>query len=315
MRSALVAGATGFVGTNLVRALLATGVTTYGLVRTNSANRTRLDGLAGFRPIAIDTYEPAELERALRTAEVDVIYSAVGSGTSHAEDRWEVLLDGNIRTATDIARFASSRVRRFVHVGTCLEYAVKDSPLRESDPVGPSSPYAATKAAAQLLVAHLCRARALEHVHARLFNTYGYFEGRNRLIPFLLRQLRAGEPATLTAGTHVRDFTFVTDVADALVRLGTSPLRERRGVFNVCSGDGVSVRQVAESVADVVGFPRDLLRFGARPERPDEPPRIVGSFDALRDATGWQPGVSLAEGIERMARAAVDASTGTIAAP
>ena len=315
MRSALVAGATGFVGTNLVRALLAAGVTTYGLVRNASANRSRLHGLQGFRPIALGTYDSGELGRALGAADVDVVYSAVGSGTSHAEDRWEVLLDGNIRAATDIARFAAGRARRLVHVGTCFEYAMKDSPLLESDAVGPSSPYAATKSAAQLLVAHLCRAAALEHVHARLFNTYGYFEGPNRLIPFLLRQLRAGEPAALTAGTHVRDFTFVTDVADALVRLATCPLRDRQGVFNVCSGRGIAVREVAENVADVVGFPRDLLRFGARPERPDEPSRIVGSFAALRDATGWQPRVSLAEGIERMARAPFDPSTGTIAAP
>src|ERR1051325_6117005 len=131
MRSALVAGASGFVGTNLVRALLAAGITTYGVVRGSSANRTRLDGLPRFRPIPIDSYGTADLERALGTTEVDVVYSAVGSGTSHAEDRWEVLLDGNIRTATDVARFAAGRARRFVHVGTCHEYAVKNKALVE----------------------------------------------------------------------------------------------------------------------------------------------------------------------------------------
>jgi nucleoside-diphosphate-sugar epimerase len=303
MRSALVAGATGFIGTNLVRALLDAGIVTYGLVRDSSPNRGRSAELAGFRPIPIASYETAELERAFATVEVDVVYSVLGSGTSHAEDRWEFLVDGNIRAATDVARFAAGRARRLVHVGTCLEYAPKAGALVESDPVGPGSRYAATKAAAQLLVTHLCRSAGLEHVHARLFNTYGYFEGENRLIPFLLRQLRAGEPAALTAGSHVRDFTFVTDVADALTRLGSSPLVGGRGVFNVCSGEGISVRRVAESVAEVVGFPRDLLHFGARPERTDEPPRIVGSSALLRELTGWKPGVNLMHGIERMAGA------------
>jgi nucleoside-diphosphate-sugar epimerase len=309
MQSALVAGATGFIGTNVVRALLAAGVPTYGLVRGASANHSRLDSLEGFRPIAIGSYDTADLDRAFGTVEVEVIYSVLGSGTSHAEDRWEFLLDGNIRAATDVARFAAGRARRLVHVGTCLEYAPKASALVESDPVGPGSRYAATKAAAQLLVAHLSASAGLEHVHARLFNTYGYFEGQNRLIPFLLRQLRAGEPAALTAGSHVRDFTFVTDVAEALVKLGDCPLTDGRGVFNICSGQGISVRSVAESVADVVGFPRDLLHFGARPERGEEPPRIVGSSARLNELTGWKPSVDLMGGIERMARGAPGSGT------
>jgi len=303
MRSALVAGATGFIGTNLVHALLGGGVTTYGLVRSRSANRGRLEGLEGFHAIPIASYDTPELERALGSVEVDVIYSVLGSGTSHAEDRWEVLLDGNIRAATDVARFAAGRCRRVVHVGTCLEYAAKAAPLTESDPVGPRTRYAATKAAAQLLVTNLCGAAGLEFVCARLFNAYGYFEGRNRLVPFLLRELRAGQAAALTAGTHVRDFTFVTDVADALRRLGVCSLPSRSGVFNVCSGRGVAVREVAEAVADVVGVSRDFLRFGARPERAEEPPYVVGSHALIEAATGWRPAVSLTRGIELMAKA------------
>ena len=307
MRSALVAGATGFIGTNLVRTLLDAGVTTYGLMRGASANRGRLEALEGFRVIPIASYDTAELERALKTVEVDVIYSALGSGTSHAEDRWEVLLDGNIRAATDVARLATGRARRLVHVGTCLEYAPKEGILVESDPVAPGSAYSATKAASEILVTHLCRSAGLEHVHARLFNTYGYFEGQNRLIPFLLRQLRAGKPADLTVGSHVRDFTFVTDVTDALSRLGDAPLTDGRGLFNICTGEGVPVRRVAETVADVVGFPRELLHFGARPERREEPARIVGSSARLRELTGWKPAVDLMGGIERMARGVPDA--------
>jgi len=306
MRSALVAGATGFIGANLVRALLGAGVTTYGLVRSVSANRRRVENLEGFRAVPIASYETAELERAFGAIEVDVVYSALGSGTSHAEDRWEVLLDGNIRAVTDVARLAAGRARRLVHVGTCLGYAAKDGVLNESDPLSPGSSYGATKVAAEILVSQLCSAAGLEHAHARLFNTYGHFEGPNRLIPFLLGRLRAGEAAALTAGSHVRDFTFVTDVAEALARLGDCPLAEGRGVFNVCSELGISVRRVAESVADVIGCPRDLLNFGARPERGDEPPRIVGSSARLRQLTGWKPEVDLMGGIERMAHSSSD---------
>ncbi|MCI0347075.1 MAG: NAD-dependent epimerase/dehydratase family protein, partial [Chloroflexi bacterium] len=135
MRSALIAGATGFIGTNLVHALLEAGVTTFGLVRESSPNRARLEGLDGFRPIPLASYDTADLERAIGGVEVDVMYSVLGSGTSHAEDRWEVLLDGNVRAAADVARLAAGRARRLVHVGTCLEYAAKEGPLVESDPV------------------------------------------------------------------------------------------------------------------------------------------------------------------------------------
>ena len=77
MPSALVAGATGFIGTNLVQTLLAAGVTTYGLVRSTSTNRLRVEALDGFRPVPIDSYDTADLASALAAVEVDVVYSVL----------------------------------------------------------------------------------------------------------------------------------------------------------------------------------------------------------------------------------------------
>jgi dTDP-glucose 4,6-dehydratase len=144
----------------------------------------------------------------------------------------------------------------------------------------------------------------LEYVHARLFNTYGPFESESRIVPYLIRRLGAGLEAELTAGTQVRDFIFVEDVARALVVLGGCPLASRAATFNVCTGRGTSVREIAALVADAMGASPALLRLGARPDRTDEPPSIVGSPDALRAAAGWTATVRPAEGVARMVAAA-----------
>ena len=103
---------------------------------------------------------------------------------------------------------------------------------------------------------------------ARVFLPYGPGDDPRRLIPSLLAALAAGTPIDVTDGSQVRDFVYVTDIAELLVRLLVTS--EAKGAFNVGTGRGIAVRQVIEWLADHF-HARELVRFGARPQREDEP--------------------------------------------
>ncbi len=136
----------------------------------------------------------------------------------------------------------------------------------------PSSPYAAAKAAAYLALAQFLPQQGLEFAWCRLFYLYGEGEDERRLVPYLRARLGAGKPAELSSGTQVRDYLDVREAGRMIVE---SALGSALGPVNICSGTPVTVRELAERIADEYGR-RDLLRFGARPDNLVDPPCVVG---------------------------------------
>jgi dTDP-6-deoxy-L-talose 4-dehydrogenase (NAD+) len=106
----------------------------------------------------------------------------------------------------------------------------------------------------------------------RLFYLYGEGEDGRRLVPYLRSRLQAGLPAELSSGTQVRDYLDVREAADMIIDVA---LGSRKGPVNICSGEPVTVRELAERIADEFGR-RDLLHFGARAENSLDPPIVVG---------------------------------------
>ena len=157
--------------------------------------------------------------------------------------------------------------------------------LREDGPTRPRTLYAASKLALKLLAEQLAAAAGLDLTWARLFYLYGPDEDERRLVPALIRALLRGEPFPATKGEQVRDYLHVEDAAAALWALV-----ERRvaGTVNVASGVPVTMRQVMETVGELVGR-TDLIRFGALPYREWEPPFICGDNRRLRHEAGWAP--------------------------
>ena len=163
-------------------------------------------------------------------------------------------------------------VKRFVGVGTCLEYRMSDQPLSVETQLAPSSPYAACKAAAYLALSQMLPQSDVQFAWCRLFYLYGEGEDSRRLVPTLRQCLREGRTADLTSGNQVRDFLDVQHAGRLIAEIALS---DKSGAVNVCSGRAVTVRELAESIADEYGR-RDLLNFGARKDNLVDPPHVVG---------------------------------------
>jgi len=173
----------------------------------------------------------------------------------------------------NLARGAvTSGVRRLVGIGTCFEYEMGDKWLTIDTPLRPLTPYAGTKAAAFMALSQWLPAKSIQFAWCRLFYLYGEGEDQSRLVSYLRAKLEKGETAELTSGKQVRDFL---NVADAGRMIADVALSDRIGPLNICSGVPITVRQLAEQIADQYGR-RDLLKFGARPDNLVDPPRVVG---------------------------------------
>jgi nucleoside-diphosphate-sugar epimerase len=208
-----------------------------------------------------------------------------------------------------LTAFAECGGRRAVIAGTCAEYDwTAGGVCRERDtPLRPATLYGQCKNELREWCESESRLRrSLSLAWARLFHLYGPHEHPARLVPSVARALLAGEVAECSAGTQERDFLHTHDVADALISLVRSDVV---GPVNIGSGEAVPVRSVVEAVARWCGR-LDLVRLGARPTPPDEPPLLVAAVSRLRDEVGWRPRVTLEAGIRetvswwRVARAA-----------
>ena len=183
-------------------------------------------------------------------------------------------LIGTLRLAQGVAK---SGVRRFVGIGTSVEYEQSAGMLSIDTPLRPSTPYGAAKAAAFSMLSQWLPTQEVGFAWCRLFNLYGEGEDARRLVPYLHSKLMAGEVAELTTGNQVRDFL---DVATAGEMISDFACGDRQGAVNICSGVPVTVRELAERLADEYGR-RDLLRLGARKDNPLEAQYVVGIKNSL----------------------------------
>ena len=139
-------------------------------------------------------------------------------------------------------------------------------------PLRPTTPYAEAKTGVFMALSQYLPQHGVEFAWCRLFYLYGEGEDERRLVPYLRAKLRAGEPAELTSGEHIRDYLDVRDAGRMIVEAALGTVQ---GPVNICSGVPMTIRQLAERIADEYGR-RDLLRFGARPDNLVDPPCVVG---------------------------------------
>lgn len=304
----LLTGATGLVGQGVLRALAGSGAQVVALVR---ASTTPAALPAGVERIAVPSYAATVVRDALRGLRVDRVLHLGAYGVKPDERDALAMVDGNVgSTAALLEALAPAPPQRFVFAGSSSQYTPRAAPalLDEDSPQQPANLYGACKLAAE----QVGRAQAAQHgisfVSARLFGVYGPGEAPHRMIPYLVRTLARGEVPELTAGAQVRDWIYVDDVVEALLLAATAP--RVAATWNVCSGRGVAVRDVARAVGAVMGREDAQLGLGRRPYRADEAMWVVGSPARLQADTGFLARTSLEEGVRRTVASCLEAGGG-----
>lgn len=298
----LVTGATGFVGGYLVQALLERGDTVLGLARS-STWPAHWHHLAQNVPLVpADLSETASLEAILRDFQPTHVwhlagYSQVGASFREPEAAWSGNLTATRRLCEAIIR-AGLRPR-ILYVGTGLIYGtpVDASQLFDEDSVlRPDTPYAASKAAADLACYQYSCSPGLDILRARPFNHTGPLQSSQFAIPNFARQLvaiqRGTQPPLLETGNldARRDLCDVRDIVAGYLLLME---KGRRGeAYNLASGQTWSMREVLDLLIASTGLQVEI-RQAAHLLRPTEPPAMRVDVSKIRRETGWAPRYSL----------------------
>jgi nucleoside-diphosphate-sugar epimerase len=298
----LVLGASGFIGRWVVRRLQRSGADLQVVVRQRTSFQTAGAGTPVVVRVA-DLMSADALEAVVDAARPAVVFNLAGYGVDRTERDPAFMAALNDHLVERLCRrLSATRVERRgpvrVHVGSALEYGRIPGRLEEDRTGVPTSDYGRTKLAGTGHVRRYAALGGLRGVVARLFTVYGPGEHPTRLLPSLMRVARNREPLPLTQGTQCRDFTYVEDVVEGLLRLAAAPDAAGQ-VVNLATGRLRSVRHFAETAASVLDVPRGLLQFGALPDLPDEMFRGEVDVERLHGLTSWVPLTDIADGVRR----------------
>ncbi|MCP1316176.1 NAD(P)-dependent oxidoreductase [Halomonas sp. 707B3] len=273
MTRVLLTGATGFVGQHILQALCRIPE-----VKVVPVIREVKEPLMASSPsvervvVTTDLFSESEAWWAEQCRDIDVVvhvawYAEPGRYLQACQN-----MDCLIGSLNLVKGAVVAGVGRFVGIGTCFEYDLENGVASLSTPLKPLTPYASAKAALFLSLSQWLPAQSVQFAWCRLFYLYGEGEDERRLVPYIRKQIENGKSAELTSGKQIRDFL---DVAEAGKMIADIALSNCEGPFNVCSGIPITVRELAERVADEYGR-RDLLMFGARPDNLIDPPCVLG---------------------------------------
>jgi nucleoside-diphosphate-sugar epimerase len=295
-----VAGINGFIGAAVARCLKAADWRVVGLLRSG-ASCERLADIAALELIETASYAPDDLHRALKAVRADIVINLAAAGVMPGVCDLLELMQGNAVLAANLLQAVGGRdVRRFIHIGSCAEYApgTDGVPMDEKWPQEPTSPYGLAKLTATHWARIHAQQRGVPLTVLRLFGVYGPGEAPHRLLPAVVRGLSSGRGVDLTPGLQQRDWLHVDDAAGAIVAAASaSDLGPSGAVYNVCSGRAASVREIAEAAREVLQALPRLLRWGALPYRAEEPMWVVGNGARFHERTGWQPRWSWQHGV------------------
>ena len=269
----LLTGATGFVGRYLLQELTSRGCQVRAIVR--KGKEAALGNVRGIESLVStpDLFAMDTAWWASACENVDTVIHAAWYVKAGQYLTSPTNLDCLVGTLQLAKGAAQAKVSRFVGIGTCFEYDLARGVVTVETPLRPRTPYAATKASAFMALAQFFPYQEVKFAWCRLFYLYGDGEHEQRLVPYLHRMLKAGQTAEITDGDQVRDFLDVREAARMVVEVALS---NEIGGVNICSGIPITVRQLAEQVADHYGR-RDLLRFGSRRGDRFDPPYVVGA--------------------------------------
>jgi len=296
--SALVTGAAGFIGANLVRTLLLNGVDVHALVRPTTGVSRLADLLGDVRLHRADLTDARAVSGVLAASSPSTVFHlAAASGHPRgARARAATLQDTVIGTSTLLEATAPLTLGRFVHFGGSTEYGHKRRPIAEAEAPAPVTFRGAAKAAATMLALQFAYEANRPVTILRPFSVYGPWEDRSRLVPTAILAALAGAELPLVEWPR-RDFVFVEDVVDAALRAAAADLPAGE-VVNVGTGTDTSNAELVEALARAAGVTVRVLPAASQARPWDTDTWVADSSKAER-LLGWRAAHSLEDGLAK----------------
>lgn len=307
-RSILVAGGAGFIGSNLVDRLIGERperlviVDNFYLgedkIRNLSQARSRFPSLKVYHQ---DSAKMRLMKQVLKDEGTEVVFNLAAAclPASLVKPKW--VHDVNVTiTSTFCELLRKDHYDTLIHFSSSEVYGdAKQVPMDENHPLDPYTPYAASKIASDHLVLSYCKTFGVDASIIRPFNNYGPRQNEGTyagVIPLTIQRiLKGGSPVIFGDGLQTRDYTYVTDTADAATKIYCA--KSTRGkVLNIASGEETSIKNLVSKIARIMVCKKPIIYDKPRP---GDVRRFIGSNRLARELINYEPKVSFDEGLRR----------------
>lgn len=284
----LVTGATGFIGANLVKALVKNEKDNIFITARSSSNLWRIEDVKDkLQGIAnIDLENKTLITDMLKSFSPDYIYHvATYGGFPGQTDKEKIVSTNFIGTMNLLDSAVKYGVKQFINTGSSSEYGIKDKPMKEDEICTPVNFYGLTKLAATNYCTMVGKNLDYKVCTLRLFSPYGALEDKSRLYPSIISALKAGKPPELSKPDSVRDFIPVEKVVKVyltIVNLAYKP----GDIINVGSGKQETIKHLYTSIAQSMNTNIEPV-WGKAAQRKFEPVRWEADITKLKSLMDW----------------------------
>jgi nucleoside-diphosphate-sugar epimerase len=292
----LITGATGFVGSCLLRELISRGERVHLILR-REAKLWRIKDILSKTNVHInDLSNVDKLSKLVSKIRPDVIYHLATYGAYPSQSDADLCIKTNISGTWNLLNAtADIDYELFVNTGSSSEYGFKTAPMKENDLLEPASYYAVTKSSQTLLCSYFAKKNKKPVVTLRLFSVYGPYEEGSRFIPTLLKSLYFHKKMSLVSPTIARDWIYVGDVVDAYLLV--NKLSKYGGeVFNIGTGVQKTIKEVIESAVEATREKTTFKWKGMKNRIWDTDYWVADNSKAAK-LLKWSPNVDLAQGL------------------
>jgi nucleoside-diphosphate-sugar epimerase len=293
-----ITGATGFVGSNLVRRSLRNGADVYINIRTTSDTWRIRDLLKDVSVVHADLSEYEKLNDSLKKIKPDIIFHTAVYGGNSAQKDTVKIIESNISGTVNLLRCCQNGgLHLFVNTGSSSEYGIKNTAMKESDILKPVTDYGVSKAAATLFCQKTALTENLPVVTLRLFSPFGPYEQKSRLVPSVILAALQKQNPHIASRDFVRDFIYIDDVLDAYE--AALNLKSPKGqTYNIGSGTQHTVGTVTDTIIGFLG--NEVTCVTGLPRAwENEPTFWQADIQRASSELAWVPKYTLEQGLNK----------------
>jgi len=288
----LVTGGTGFIGSHLVEYLLKEGAN----ISIISKERIKLEN--NINVFTGNLSDPEFTNRVVKEVKPRKIFH-LGAFVNPSRDFGmlnKIYKNNFYGTVNLLQSLLGTSYESFVFTSTAEVYGNNKVPFKEDMQLNPLSPYSLSKASAEMICNMFYQIYKNPIIILRLFLVYGPGQKPDRFVPQLITTLLNNKKFVMTKGEQKRDFVFVEDVAEALIKASLS--REAQGqTINICTGKPNSIKEIADNVSDMINA-KNLIDY-SKPYRENEQWDYYGDLGKARKILRWEPRTNIEDGLKK----------------
>tara|TARA_B110000238_G_scaffold139213_1_gene150114 strand:- start:2902 stop:3834 length:933 start_codon:yes stop_codon:yes gene_type:complete len=292
----LITGAAGFIGSNLTRHFVSRGINVHILIK-RSSNIWRLNDIINKTNVHYaDVGDKNKIKQIIKKIKPKTIYHlAAHGGSSDQNDLDKIkksILDSTFNLINECKKY---KFNIFINTGSSSEYGFKNKAMKESDNLTPNSYYSVFKSSSTLFCQYESFKSNLQIVTIRPFHVYGPFEGDNRLVPTLIKNMLCNKKIKLVSPKVSRDMIFISDVVDFYIMIAKK--KNLKGeVFNLGSGKKTTIKEIYNSLKKITDY-KVKNSWGSMTNRYWDQSIWYSNNSYVKNKLNWKPEVSLKKGL------------------